>query len=71
MGKYLLNTNSKTIHKADSKDGRCRIEKMRPEFKQFFDSLDEAKKFPKEENPLAKCCSFCLPDEAKKRKSHM
>lgn len=67
MKKYLLNTNSKCIHLADSKDGRCKITTMRDEYKIFFDSLQEAKNYPTSQKPLARgCCSFCLSDENKR-----
>lgn len=60
MKKYLLNTNSKKIHLADSNDGRCKIKNMREEYKIFFDSLEEALAYPNPNNPLGKKCSFCL-----------
>lgn len=64
MKKYLLNTNSKRIHLAASKDGRCKIALMRDEYKMFFDDLRDAKTYPTSENPLAKgCCAFCIPQE--------
>jgi len=61
MKKYLLNTNSKRIHLANSKDGRCRINLMREEHKVYFETLQEAKNYPTKDTPLAKgCCCFCL-----------
>ena len=64
MKKYLLNTNSKRIHLADSKDGRCRISLMREEHKVFFDTLCDAQTYPTSEHPLAKgCCAFCVGEE--------
>lgn len=64
MKKYLLNTNSKCIHLANSKDGRCKIGVMRDEYKMFFDSLEEAEAYPSVEKPLARgCCSFCIPNK--------
>ena len=61
---YLLNTNSKTIHYASSRDGRCKISTMREEYKLIFKTLQQAKEYPSKESHLAKkCCSFCLPNE--------
>jgi hypothetical protein len=57
---YLLNTNSKRIHLASSKDGRCKIESMRDEYKIYFDTLEEAQAYPSADKPLAKKCAFCL-----------
>lgn len=57
---YLVNTNSKKIHLANSTDGRCKIESMRDEYKVYFDTLEEAMAYPSKERPLAKKCSFCL-----------
>ena len=62
MKKYLLNTNSKRIHLANSKDGRCKIGLMREEHKIYFEKLQEAENYPTPSNPLSKgCCSFCIP----------
>ena len=58
--RYLLNTNSKKIHDLENSDGRCKISCMREEFKQFFDTLEEAMSFPSSEHPLAQKCSFCF-----------
>lgn len=58
--RYLLNTNSKKIHDLENSDGRCKINCMREEFKQFFDTLEEAMSFPSSEHPLAQKCSFCF-----------
>ncbi len=58
--RYLLNTNSKRIHLASSKDGRCKIKSMRDEYKIYFDTLEEALIYPSADNPLAKKCAFCL-----------
>ena len=57
---FLLNTNSKKIHVAGSKDGRCRIKEMREEYKVFFATYEEACAYPSLENPLAKPCAFCI-----------
>ena len=58
--KYLVNTNSKKIHLSNSTDGRCKIKEMRDEYKNYFDTLEEALAYPSSEKPLAKKCSFCL-----------
>ena len=58
-GKYLLNTNSKKIHLANSTDGRCKIADMREEYKIYFDDLNSALAYPSKEKPLAKLCSIC------------
>ena len=63
MANYLLNVNSKKIHLANSQDGRCRLDTMREEYKVYFDTLEEALKYPSAEKPLAKKCSFCLSEE--------
>ena len=60
MKKYLLNTNSKKIHLTESKDGRCKINEMREEYKVYFDSLQEALSYPTAEKPLGRKCSICL-----------
>ena len=57
---YILNTNSKRIHMANSTDGRCKIAKMRQEYKVYFDTLEEAMAYPTPEKPLAKPCAFCI-----------
>ena len=58
--RYLLNTNSKKIHDLENIDGRCKISCMREEYKQFFDTLEEAMSFPSKVNPLGKTCKFCI-----------
>ena len=66
MKKYLLNTNSKRIHLADSKDGRCKLNLMRDEYKLYFDDLQTAQNYPTPEQPLATgCCAFCIPKTKK------
>ena len=59
---FLLNTNSKKIHLANSQDGRCKIKGMREEYKVYFDTLDKALKYPSSQKPLARKCSFCLKE---------
>ncbi len=61
--RYLLNTNSKRIHLADSTDGRCKIASMREEYKIYFDTLEEALAHPSKDKPLAKKCSFCFKND--------
>lgn len=63
MKDYLLNTNSKKIHLSNSTDGRCKIKEMREEYKIYFDTLDEALKYPTKENSLAKICMICLKNK--------
>lgn len=60
---YLLNTNSKRIHRADSADGRCGLSRMRPEYCISFPTLKEARDYPDPRHPVAKCCRFCLKEE--------
>ena len=60
IGRYLLNTNSQKIHDTEKADGRCRINKMRPEFIVYFNTLEEAKAYPNINNPMAKTCRFCI-----------
>lgn len=60
MKEFLLNINSKKIHMSSSKDGRCRLQGMREEYKVYFGTLEEALTYPSAEKPLAKKCSFCM-----------
>ena len=57
---FLLNTNSKRIHLANSNDGRCKIKDMRREYIIYFDTQNEASAYPSAEKPLAKECAFCI-----------
>lgn len=57
---YLINTNSKKIHRADSGDKRCHLSQMREEYIVYCETLEEALSYPSAEHPLAKKCSFCL-----------
>ncbi len=58
--KYLLNTNSRTVHNADSHDGRCRLSLVREEYRLVFSDLDSALSYlPKGKKPIKKC-AFCL-----------
>lgn len=40
--KYLLNTNSRTVHNADSHDGRCRLSLIREEHRLVFSDIGSA-----------------------------
>ncbi len=61
---YVLNINSKRIHDTTAADGRCKLNSMRPEYKKYFDTLEEALAFPSAENRLAKPCQFCIGNKS-------
>ena len=57
---FLLNVNSRTVHNADSKDKRCRIQQIQDGNKKLFQTYQEAKEYlPKGKRNTAPC-SFCL-----------
>ena len=60
MKKYVVNTNSAKVHLSSSKDGRCKLALVDESNRQYYDSLEEAMKFPNEEKPKATLCTFCL-----------
>ena len=65
QGRYVLNTNSKKIHDTSKKDKRCKLNLMKPECVKYFDSIEDAMKFPNSSTPLAKPCRFCIGDSTK------
>ena len=58
--RYLLNVNSRTIHNADSRDGRCRLNLLKDENKMQFPSFEEAMHCLPGGNKPTKPCVFCL-----------
>lgn len=58
--RYILNINSKKIHKSNSIDGRCKLSLIKEEHKMYFDDLNLALKYPNEKKPMASKCSFCF-----------
>lgn len=61
--KYLLNIGSRTIHKAYSTDGRCKLKEIASENKKVFETKEEAMTFLPVGRKPVKFCSFCCPDE--------
>lgn len=57
---FLLNISSRTIHQAESADGRCRLSQVKERNRMLFETYAEAKNYlpvgGKEPTP----CSFCL-----------
>ena len=58
--KYLLNINSRTIHNANSKNGRCKISMIAEGSRIYFDSFQEALTYLPNGKKSAAPCSFCL-----------
>lgn len=56
---FVLNTNSRTVHDQESKDGRCRLSQIREENRFEFESLEEALAYL----PNAVCCRYCIHEE--------
>lgn len=60
---YLLNLSTRTVHDAESKDGRCRLALIQEGNKKVFDTLAEAMSFLPPGKKIAKPCAFCLANE--------
>ena len=58
--KYLLNISSRTVHRADSRDGRCKLKLLRDENKVLFHSYEDAVSFLPQGRKPTKPCAFCL-----------
>jgi len=58
---YVLNSNSRTVHKLDSKDGRCRLCKIQEENRFEFETLEDALDYLPNSVP----CRYCIPEEEK------
>ncbi|MBQ2895731.1 MAG: hypothetical protein IJE26_03375 [Oscillospiraceae bacterium] len=56
---YVLNSNSRTVHDADSRDGRCRLSLIREENRFEFETLEEAMEYL----PNAVRCPYCIHKE--------
>lgn len=65
INRFLLNTNSKKYHDLKYADGRCKISDMKDSFKIYFNTLEEASKYPNQDKPLAEFCSICEKNKAK------
>ena len=58
--KYLLSLGGRTVHRADSTDGRCKIKLISDENRMMFDSFSEAMNYMPPGKKITKPCSFCL-----------
>ncbi len=58
--KFLLNVSTRTIHDANSKDGRCKINTMQDCNKKLFDNYLEAKNYLPKGKKTTGPCAFCL-----------
>ena len=58
--RYLLNLHTRTIHDADSTDGRCKINYIGEGNKMIFSDYNKAKSYLPEGKISAKPCPFCL-----------
>ena len=58
--KYLLNLHTKTIHDANSKDGRCKLKLIGEDNKMIFTDYNSAASFLPSNKKIAKPCPFCL-----------
>lgn len=58
--KYILSLGGRTIHKADSTDGRCKIKLISDDNKITFDSFQAAMNYLPKGKKNTKPCSFCL-----------
>ncbi len=57
---YILNVNSRTVHDANSTDGRCRLNQIRAEHKIICATMEEALNYLPQGKKPTKKCSFCL-----------
>ena len=57
---FLLNLNSRTIHDANSTDGRCKLGMINSGNMRTFNTFEEAKNYLPDGKKVAKPCSFCL-----------
>ena len=60
---YLLNINSRTIHDANSTNGRCKIKLMSEENKLIFNDYGKAKNYLPNGKKKAAPCAFCLGND--------
>ena len=64
--KYLLNLSTRTIHDANSKDGRCKLKLIGEDNKKVFADYNSAAAFLPSHKKTAKPCPFCLGADYKK-----
>ena len=57
---FLLNINSRTIHRAESVDGRCRLSQVKECHRVVFETYAEAKHYLPAGGKESTPCSFCL-----------
>lgn len=57
---FLLNIGSRTIHCAESEDGRCKLQLIKECNRIMFETYGEAKNYFPRGGKEATPCSFCL-----------
>ena len=56
---FILNTNSRTVHRSDSRDKRCQLQRLNPENALEFSTPGEALRYLSGTAPV-RLCQFCL-----------
>jgi len=59
-GRYLVNVRTCRIHDVFNRTKRCKLDAMQQVNAVFFDTLEEAEKYPNEIAPRTVKCKFCF-----------